>query len=130
MKPRKPIDEMLDVEPAPEVILDEVEVTCEGTGKDLEKDYELVRERMITAIVRGSEIIDEATKLMKVDPTGMTIKGSADLLKSIADSSKSLLEVHEKIRAMQEAKANKEEDKPEEKTKTNVQTILKLYKTA
>lgn len=121
------IEEQMDLN-EPSIELDEIYVNSEGTDKDLNKDYDLIREKVITAIERASEVLDASVIAVKSDSSPRAIEATSSILKSIVDNSKCLLDIHDKIRGIQqesdETQSNgvKEDDG---KIKGNVTTILK-----
>jgi len=90
-----------------EVQLDEVKVDSKGTSIDMAEDYNFVREKLIKSIVRGSEIIDEATKEAKTVPSARAIESASGAVKALTDVSKALIELHEKMRSIEKERYNK-----------------------
>jgi len=78
--------------------LDAVEVESKGTVEDILDDYNFVRENLIRSIVRGSELIDTSVQEAKTSPSPRAVEAAANAVKVLTDSSKSLLDLHEKIR--------------------------------
>ncbi len=81
-----------------EITLDDVEVESKGTVLDISEDYNFVRKKIIQSIVRGSELIDEAVREAKTDPTPRAVESAAGAVKTLTDVSNSLIKLHEKIR--------------------------------
>jgi hypothetical protein len=87
-----------------EVELDDVSSETElksDTKSDISGDYNFVREKLIKSIVRGSELIDESVKAVKTDPGAPIIKATSEAVKCLTEASKSLIDLHEKIRAIE-----------------------------
>lgn len=95
-----PVQEMFedDSEEVVEVKLDPVDVESKGSSIDMADDYNFVREKLIRSIVRGSEIIDKATVEVKTAPTARAVEAASGAVKTLTDVSKSLIDLHEKIR--------------------------------
>jgi hypothetical protein len=90
-----------------EVELDEVssETELDGDTKaDINGDYNFVREQLIKSIIRGSELIDEGVKAAKIDASPRAVEAAAGAVKTLTDASKGLLDLHEKIRAIENEK--------------------------
>jgi hypothetical protein len=106
------INDVFDEENADitEVELDEISAdsALDGdTKSDICGDYNFVREQLIKSIVRGSELIDESVRAAKTDSSARQIEAASSAVKTLTEASKSLLDLHEKIRAI-------EKEKPEE----------------
>lgn len=124
-KPKSTVDEILDIEPEPEIELEHVNVSSEGSNLDAKEDYKLIREKLITSIVRGSEIMEEVTRMVKgPDGSGYAVDASSKLLKSMSEATKGLLEIHEKIRVLDA----ETKQKPEEvNNKTTLSNIISMH---
>jgi len=103
-----------------EIELDRIDVESEGSNVDIFNDYSFVREKLIKSIVRGSEIIDEATRETKTAPSPRAIEAASGAVKTLTDVSKALIDLHEKIRNIERPKIN-----PEESITENDEAILK-----
>lgn len=97
-----------------EVPLDKVEATSKveskGSSLDMAQDYNFVREKLIQSIVRGSELIDEATKEAKSGPTPRAVEAASGAVKTLTDVSNSLIGLHEKIRQIERERYNNNEN--------------------
>ena len=91
-----------------EVELDEVKVDSKGTAADISEDYNFVRENLIRSIVRGSELIDESVREAKTAPSARAIEAASGAVKTLTEASKSLLDLHEKIRNIEKEKPTDE----------------------
>ena len=87
-----------------EVELDEIKVDSKGTATDISEDYNFVRENLIRSIVRGSELIDESVREAKTSPSARAIEAASGAVKTLTEASKSLLDLHEKIRNIEKEK--------------------------
>ncbi len=90
--------------------LDAVEVESKGTVEDILDDYNFVRENLIRSIVRGSELIDTSVQEAKTSPSPRAVEAAANAVKVLTDSSKSLLDLHEKIRDIDKNNSEKLEN--------------------
>jgi len=104
----KDINDIFDPDNADitEIELDEVSVHSNGTTIDITEDYSFVREQLIKAMIRGSELIDESVKEAKTSPTARAIEAASASVKTLTDVSKSLIELHEKIRSLDKVETN------------------------
>ena len=105
---------------------------------DLANDYSLLRQKIQHILTRSEEILDEATKTVKVMPNAINISAFSELVKSISDSSKMLLEVHKEIINIQEKQlkiaqikqemSQENNQKSETLTSSTLKEILKIVK--
>ena len=134
------IAEKLNIEDIQQVDLKEVpkvDSHLHDETIDLNEDYSLLRQKIAHILTRSEEILDEATKTVKVMPNAMNISAFSDLVKSISESSKMLLEVHKEIIGIQEKQLKMEQMKKElndevkqndQLTATTLKDILKIVK--
>jgi len=99
---RDALDILEDNEEITEVELDKVEVKSQGSSLDISEDYEFVREKLIKSIVRGSELIDTATREAKTTPSARAVESASGAVKVLTEVSKSLIDLHEKIRKIEQ----------------------------
>ena len=99
---RDALDILEDNEEITEVELDKVEVKSQGSTLDISEDYEFVREKLIKSIVRGSELIDTATREAKTTPSARAVESASGAVKVLTEVSKSLIDLHEKIRKIEQ----------------------------
>lgn len=104
-----------------EIELDEVNVESKGTATDISDDYNFVREKLIKSIVRGSELIDESVREAKGSPSARAIEAASGAVKTLTEASKSLLDLHEKIRSIEKEKPS---ESPEELDDLNNDKIV------
>ena len=104
-----------DVDEVEEVELDDVNVSSKGTSEDILEDYNFVRENLIRSIVRGSELIDVSIREAKTDPSARAIEAASGAVKTLTESSKGLLDLHEKIRNIDKEKSSDDKDKTEDR---------------
>jgi hypothetical protein len=130
MKDRKPkltLEEELDIAPQP-ITLNEVVVQTHGYEQDLIDDYALIRKKIIFAMERNSEVIDESVRNVLQDSDSRKIETAAAALKALADNAGALMKIHESMSdLMRERKLEKpDECNKEEKLKTSFNKIIKL----
>lgn len=109
--------------PSEEIELEEVSVTSNGEEKDLSSDYALVREKIILSIVRSTEVIDAAVRETKSAASPRAIEAAAASIKTIVEASKTLLEVHDKMKSMENK--NESKDSNTDEVKATIKTSLK-----
>lgn len=111
MKRKEPmgVDEALGIEPA-EVELEEVHVDSKGTEEDINQDYNIVREKLMTAIVRSGEVIDEAVRSVKSDSSPRTIEAASSIIKTLTENAGKLMDLHDKVRKIQRESREEKED--------------------
>lgn len=106
----KQFEEELGIEPM-EIELDDC--TIQHTGKqDVLNDFKTVRENMFKSIVRSSEVLDEAVRMVKACPMPKQIEAASTVIKALAENAEKLLDIHEKIQkieASHQQEINKEE---------------------
>lgn len=101
----KTFEDKLDIKPAinsgdkkaeiETIELDEIDtVKSISPEKDLESDYNLIRNKLNYAFERGIEILDNATRLIKSDPCPRAIEAASTIFKTLNDNSKELLNLH------------------------------------
>lgn len=118
----------LDPEDKIEIELDDINVSSNGTKEDAKQDYIKLRESLIASLIRSQEIIDHTARDIKQGSSAMMVQSLSQLIKGVGDTAKVVLELHEKIRKLDEVK---EEDKTnvEKKTiKTNLNDIIDMAK--
>jgi len=105
MKP-KFVDKLGIEEEREEIELQKPEIPISTTPEnDLLNDYAKIRETLFKIITRSDEALDEAVKSMKTVPNASMIESVAHLLKTVSETSKSLIELHKEIQLIEEKKA-------------------------
>lgn len=77
------------------ILLDTIALVKSDTPiADLEADYEFARNKLLYAFERTIEILDNATRLVRIDPTPRSIEAASAIFKTLNDNSKELLNLH------------------------------------
>ncbi len=114
-----------DNEEITEVELDKVDVSSKGTTHDIIEDYNFCREKLIKSMIRGSELIDLSVIEAKISPTARAIESASGAVKTLTDVSKSLIDLHEKIRNITQYSKNPEESETDQSLNKSSKVILK-----
>ena len=93
---KTPQEEM--VEEITEIELEDINVVSNGTKLDIDSDYMLAREKIITSIIRSAEVLDEAVKEVKMSASPRNIEAASSIVKNLNDSTLTLLSLHDKFR--------------------------------
>ena len=72
-----------------------VEKEASTPTKDLNDDYIFIRNKLLFALDRSEEVINEAVKSIKTDPTARNIESISTVLKTINENSNQLLSLHQ-----------------------------------
>lgn len=123
----KPIDEVFDGNPEEitQIELDEVKVASNGTGTDMAHDYVLAREKIVMSIVRSSQVLDTATTEALTAPSPRALEAFSAISKNLNDSTKNLMELHEKFRSVEKEETQSEKgDDATNTVKTTLSSLL------
>lgn len=93
------IDYIAPIEP-PEV------KTEEKVEKNLDKDFEYAKDNIKMLISNGSEAIEEILKVAKAGDSPRAYEVVSQLLKTVADMNKDLLELHQRAKAVKKETVN------------------------
>jgi hypothetical protein len=121
-KNKDPIGDAFGLDPPEEplVTLDNINVISKGTKEDAKEDYIKLRESLLSTVIRGNEIIDSvALEIKQGGSSAMMVQGMSQLLKTMTDASKAILDLHKEIRIL-----DKDEEKPEATEKKTIKTNL------
>ena len=77
-----------------EIELEHVDVISNGTKVDILDDYNFAREKIITSIVRSSEVLDQAVIEVKMAANPRNIEAAAAITKNINEATENLLKLH------------------------------------
>lgn len=99
----KNMEQIFDVAPVetnslPKVIEDKPPVLFENLEKDLMSDYEKTRENLDELIEKGKEALDDILSIAKDSEKARDFEVAATLLKTIADTNQSIIDLHKKVR--------------------------------
>jgi hypothetical protein len=83
----------------------------ENPEDDVVEDYKMIRKKLRYCMSAGEAILNEALKDVKLNMNARTFEGTSILLKTIVDSGKELLNIHEKLKKIKKIETPKE-DKP------------------
>jgi hypothetical protein len=78
----------------------------EKTEKNLDKDFEYAKDNIKMLISNGSEAIEEILKVAKAGDSPRAYEVVSQLLKTVADMNKDLLELHQRAKAVKKETVN------------------------
>ena len=107
---------------SPPLVKDVELVKPDTTKDDIESDYKYARENLYNAIERGSDALDELVELAKQSQSPRAFEIVGQMIKTLTDSNKDLLEIQKKVKDL------KREDKS--KGPNNVTNALFVGNTA
>jgi hypothetical protein len=81
-------------------------VTDSKTEKSLDKDFEYAKDNIKMLISNGSEAIEEILKVAKAGDSPRAYEVVSQLLKTVADMNKDLLDLHQKAKAVKKETVN------------------------
>jgi hypothetical protein len=81
-------------------------VTDPKTEKSLDKDFEYAKDNIKMLISNGSEAIEEILKVAKAGDSPRAYEVVSQLLKTVADMNKDLLDLHQKAKAVKKETVN------------------------
>jgi len=103
------IADKLDIEDVEPLIVTVPECTySDDTMDDMVEDYKFIRDKLRYVICAGNAILDESLKEIRTDVSPRRVEGCSILLKTIVESSKELLGVHEKLQKIENSIPSKE----------------------
>jgi len=76
------------------------------TEKSLDKDFEYAKDNIKMLISNGSEAIEEILKVAKAGDSPRAYEVVSQLLKTVADMNKDLLDLHQKAKAVKKETVN------------------------
>lgn len=74
---------------------------------DIENDYKYARENLYNAIERGSDALDELVELAKQSQSPRAFEIVGQMIKTLTDANKDLLEVQKKVKDLQKEEQSK-----------------------
>jgi hypothetical protein len=74
---------------------------------DVVEDYKMIRKKLRYCMNAGEAILNEALKDVKLNMNARTFEGTSILLKTIVDSGKELLNIHEKLKKIKKIETPK-----------------------
>lgn len=80
--------------------------TEEKTEKNLDKDFEYAKDNIKMLIASGSDAIEEILKVAKAGDSPRAYEVVSQLLKTVADMNKDLLDLHQKAKTVKKETVN------------------------
>ncbi len=99
-----------------EVVLDHVDVVSVGTALDINDDYIFAREKIVTSIVRSSEVLDAAVIEVKLAASPKNIEAAAAIAKNLNDATGNLLKLHKEFRIIEKPDTKEDADENDSET--------------
>lgn len=94
----------IDFSAKPEEPTKEIEVKKEE--KNLDKDFEYAKDNIKLLITNGTDAIEEILKVAKAGDSPRAYEVVSQLLKTVADMNKDLLDLHQKAKAVKKETVN------------------------
>lgn len=94
----------IDFSAKPEEPTKEIEVKREE--KNLDKDFEYAKDNIKLLITNGTDAIEEILKVAKAGDSPRAYEVVSQLLKTVADMNKDLLDLHQKAKAVKKETVN------------------------
>ena len=83
---------------SPPLVKDVELVKPDTTKDDIESDYKYARENLYNAIERGSDALEELVELAKQSQSPRAFEIVGQMIKTLTDSNKDLLEIQKKVK--------------------------------
>jgi len=93
------ISKALGIPFEPEIIKENI-IPVPTTEKNLDKDFEYAKDNIKLLIANGSEAIEEILKVAKAGDSPRAYEVVSQLLKTVADMNKDLLELHQRAKTV------------------------------
>ena len=89
-------------------LVKEIEIVKPDTTKDdIESDYKYARENLYNAIERGSDALEELVELAKQSQSPRAFEIVGQMIKTLTDSNKDLLEIQKKVKDLKREEKSK-----------------------
>jgi len=107
----KGIANKLGIEDIDPLAVEEDECTfSENPEDDVIEDYKMIRKKLRYCMSAGEAILTEALKDVKLNMNARTFEGTSILLKTIVDSGKELLNIHDKLKKIKKIEIPKDSE--------------------
>ena len=92
---------------SPPLVKDVELVKPDTTKNDIESDYKYARENLYNAIERGSDALEELVELAKQSQSPRAFEIVGQMIKTLTDSNKDLLEIQKKVKDLKREEKSK-----------------------
>jgi len=92
---------------SPPLVKDVELVKPDTTKDDIESDYKYARENLYNAIERGSDALEELVELAKQSQSPRAFEIVGQMIKTLTDSNKDLLEIQKKVKDLKREEKSK-----------------------
>ena len=92
---------------SPPLVKDVELVKPDTTKDDIESDYKYARENLYNAIERGSDALEELVELEKQSQSPRAFEIVGQMIKTLTDSNKDLLEIQKKVKDLKREEKSK-----------------------
>lgn len=103
---RKPnIETKLDIDSPDKAewkLPDKKTVSRQGIVKDMEDDFDFIREKLLNTINKGEFLLDKAIEMAEIEIHPRVVEAASAILKSVCDSSQQLFDLHQRMIASKE----------------------------
>lgn len=106
--------DMVVIDPPERSIVEEASEDGPDRKKDIQEDYDYARKAMIAAIEQGTHALKGLTEFVKEGPSPRAFEVLSNMVKTVNQSAKDLMDLHEKMDKIERLPEPKKEDEPEE----------------
>ena len=100
-------EDIFNLPDSPPLVKDVELVKPDTTKDDIESDYKYARENLYNAIERGSDALEELVELAKQSQSPRAFEIVGQMIKTLTDSNKDLLEIQKKVKDLKREEKSK-----------------------
>ena len=100
-------EQIFNLPDSPPLVKDIEIVKPDTTKDDIENDYKYARENLYNAIERGSDALEELVELAKQSQSPRAFEIVGQMIKTLTDSNKDLLEIQKKVKDLKREEKSK-----------------------
>ena len=100
-------EQIFNLPDSPPLVKDVEVLKPDTKNDDIESDYKYARENLYNAIERGSEALEELVELAKQSQSPRAFEIVGQMIKTLTDANKDLLEVQKKVKDLKKEEKSK-----------------------
>lgn len=100
-------EQIFNLPDSPPLVKDVELLKPDTTKDDIENDYKYARENLYNAIERGSDALEELVELAKQSQSPRAFEIVGQMIKTLTDSNKDLLEIQKKVKDLKREEKSK-----------------------
>lgn len=100
-------EQIFNLPDSPPLVKDIEVVKPDSKNDDIESDYRYARENLYNAIERGSDALEELVELAKQSQSPRAFEIVGQMIKTLTDSNKDLLEIQKKVKDLKREEKSK-----------------------